>query len=124
MDALPALSAIETLDDFISYTRDDQLSQNAIDQHPLAHAILQVARGDLGKARAICANLDDAKSREWFNLLAPDDYARVMNVMRPLIVGEDRVGLARLLHEWEAASVRKLKLEKYWEPSPFPLENI
>lgn len=30
--------------------------------------------------------------------------------------------VAQVLHGWEADHVRQLDLERYWEPSPFPLE--
>jgi hypothetical protein len=35
----------------------------------------------------------------------------------------DRAGVIPLLHEWEAYKVRKLKLEKFWTPTPFPCER-
>jgi hypothetical protein len=34
----------------------------------------------------------------------------------------DRAGLARLLHSWEAETVKNFKIEHLWEPTPFPLE--
>lgn len=34
----------------------------------------------------------------------------------------DRTGLARVLHEWEAYTVKSFKIEHLWEPTPFPLE--
>jgi len=34
----------------------------------------------------------------------------------------DRIEIARILHEWEAATVNVHKLEKIWERTPFPLE--
>jgi hypothetical protein len=26
------------------------------------------------------------------------------------------------MHEWEAGQVKLMKLERYWQPSPFPCE--
>jgi hypothetical protein len=37
---------------------------------------------------------------------------------------DDRAGLARLLHEWEAYTVKNFKIEQLWEPTPFPLETV
>ncbi len=37
---------------------------------------------------------------------------------------DDRTGLARLLHEWEAYTVKNFKIEHLWEPTPFPLEMV
>jgi hypothetical protein len=34
----------------------------------------------------------------------------------------DRAGLARLLHEWEAYTVKNFKIEHLGEPTPFPLK--
>lgn len=31
--------------------------------------------------------------------------------------------MARLLHEWEAYTVEKLKIGQIYEPTPFPLER-
>lgn len=38
------------------------------------------------------------------------------------LTDDDRPGLARLHHGWEAITVRNLKLGQLWEPTPFPLE--
>lgn len=40
-----------------------------------------------------------------------------------LLEEDDRDGMAQLLHAWEAETVRHLKLEHLWEPTPFPLEE-
>ncbi len=32
--------------------------------------------------------------------------------------------MAKLLHEWEAQTVRNLKIEHLWEPTPFPLDMM
>ena len=38
------------------------------------------------------------------------------------IAAGDRDGVAALLHDWEAITVRNLKFEPLWEPTPFRLE--
>jgi hypothetical protein len=38
------------------------------------------------------------------------------------LADDDRAGLARLLHEWEAYTVKNFKIEHLWEPTPLPLE--
>ncbi|MHC1549471.1 hypothetical protein [Phyllobacterium sp. K27] len=40
----------------------------------------------------------------------------------PALKANDREAVAKILHEWEADAVKKLKIEKYWERTPFPLE--
>jgi hypothetical protein len=49
------------------------------------------------------------------------DVARVLYLSR--LLKRDRSAVIPLLHEWEAYKVRKLKLEKYWTPTPFPCET-
>jgi hypothetical protein len=39
-----------------------------------------------------------------------------------LLEKSDLEGMVRMLHEWEAETVRLMKLEHLWEPTPFPLE--
>jgi hypothetical protein len=40
-----------------------------------------------------------------------------------LLEQDGRAGMAEMLHAWEAETVRLLKLEHLWEPTPFPLEE-
>lgn len=39
-----------------------------------------------------------------------------------LLDRNDSHGVATLLHAWEASAVQEHKLERYWQPSPFPFE--
>ena len=52
-----------------------------------------------------------------------EEFERITGVLCPLLASGDRAGMARLLHEWEAYTVDKLKLRDIWEPTPFPLET-
>jgi hypothetical protein len=36
----------------------------------------------------------------------------------------DRARIPRLLHDWEAFTVKSLKLTKYWKPTPFPCDDV
>jgi hypothetical protein len=49
-------------------------------------------------------------------------FLRVTETLYPLLEADDRPAIARLLHEWEAFTIGKLKLEDIWERTPFPLE--
>lgn len=42
--------------------------------------------------------------------------------LHDLLAAGDPGPIAALLHEWEAISARKRRIERYWEPSPFPFE--
>jgi hypothetical protein len=46
----------------------------------------------------------------------------IIPVAEPLLAG-DRAALATILHGWEADNIRGTKIEPYWEPTPFPLED-
>jgi hypothetical protein len=46
----------------------------------------------------------------------------IVEALCPLLAADDRMGLAQQLRQWEAYTVRNLKIESIWEPTPFPLE--
>jgi hypothetical protein len=86
--------------------------------------IMNVALGNLAEARVIAA--DHGARWRAFNpqldaMGRRDNYdaCRMMDCLET----DDRDAMVRLLHEWEAESVRNLKLENLWQPSPFPLED-
>lgn len=45
-----------------------------------------------------------------------------VNELLPWLADGDPDGLAQLLSGWEAETVKRLKLEKFREPTPFPIE--
>lgn len=59
---------------------------------------------------------------------APDEYLKFhdTNDMRLIylsrLLKKDRGAILPLLHEWEALKVQRLKLGRYWRPTPFPCE--
>lgn len=52
------------------------------------------------------------------------DAERYQPGLYPALQANDRKAVAKILHEWEAAAAKKLKIEKYWERTPFPLELL
>ncbi|WP_449395503.1 hypothetical protein [Devosia riboflavina] len=48
---------------------------------------------------------------------------RNLDALRVMLAEEDPAPIAALLHEWEAMTAKVLKLERCWEPSPFPFES-
>ena len=90
-----------------------------------AQAILQdeVQRNHRNFARACATGLKGASlsnpSRgygEWLETIA--NLEKLLGLLR----GGESSPVAALLHEWEALAVKKLGIERYWEPSPFPFE--
>ncbi|GJD77601.1 hypothetical protein [Methylobacterium gregans] len=47
---------------------------------------------------------------------------RLLEVAEPLRLG-DRAAIAAALHRWEGEAVRGDYHERFWEPTPFPIEE-
>ncbi len=120
-DALPYLRAMTSLDDYLAHT--SQFGGRDLLVSPTAKIIVDVAIGNLEKAR-----LTWESQRELWSIDKPsydeEDKAMLRRLRRlcALLESGDRTGLALLLHEWEAQTVKNLKIEHLWEPTPFPLE--
>jgi hypothetical protein len=121
--ALPGLRAIQTLDDFVAYASSkDRFSLTAFDSYHLRKVGVDAARGDLEAARNTCAELIGGRTK-WSTPSMREEFDRVTGTLCPLIAADDRQGMARVLHEWEAYTVEKLKIGHIYEPTPFPLER-
>jgi len=120
-EALAPMRSIKTFDDFIDLTSKLRNPRRHLDLFPIARLTVDIARGDIVAAEAICEYLKTkAGKSEYF--LAQERYERAMQGLVPLVAANDRKGLANLLHSYEAQSVKTLKIEKYWERTPFPIE--
>lgn len=121
--ALPILRKIETVEDFAAFATSERFPYTHLGTRPLRHVIVAAGLGRWEEALSILRDLE-TKAHDWSSWTAVhEDYTRVIRVLRPLIVVRDRVGIGKLLREWEAWSVRKMKLESIWEPTPFPVET-
>jgi hypothetical protein len=117
--ALPKLRAVQTLQDYLNF---------ALPTSPLTlkyywgmQIAFSIALGNLDAARDVFKNNPDAAKYRGFDKYKPGLTSRLIERGRDL-GPDDRAELARLLHEWEAYTVSKLKLEKLWERTPFPIE--
>jgi hypothetical protein len=120
-EALVPMRSIKTIDDFISFTSKERFPTHHLDLYPATRLIADIARGDLVAAEVICKYLKTKEGKaEYFYL--QEKYDRVMQEFCPLVATKNRAGLAKLLHSYEAQSVKNLKLDKYWEVTPFPIE--
>ncbi|MBZ0229199.1 MAG: hypothetical protein K8F58_12235 [Bauldia sp.] len=120
--ALPPLRTMRTLDDFVAFASStERFRGTAIVGDPLRKVLVDIARGELEMAHAACAELATGRTT-WSRPSLREEFARVIETMYPLLIAGDRPGMARLLHEWEAYTVDKLKLGDIWEKTPFPLE--
>lgn len=119
--ALPRLRAMKSLDNYLAYTSQAGLRDLLV--RPTARIIMDVALGDLDTARTIY----ESQRELWFvDKPNYDDEDKAMlrrlRELCALLENDDRAGLARLLHDWEALTAKNLKIAHLWEPTPFPLE--
>jgi hypothetical protein len=118
--ALPLVRSVRTVDDFVGFASEERFGAMCLDNDLFAKIVVDIARGDFDAARTICTHFfREIPFKPWYD---GKDYAGIMPVLRPLLAANDRAGLARVLHEWEADSVKRCKLEKFWEATPFPFE--
>jgi len=118
---LPFLRGIETLDDFVVTTGPDRFLLNSLDGFPLRRIVVDVARGDLDAARSICATLLTGRTM-WSAPDLREVFSMIVDVLCPMLAVDDRPELVRQLREWEAYTVRNLRIESIWQPTPFPFE--
>jgi hypothetical protein len=122
--ALPLLRALESLDDFVATVAQTD-RPHLLFEVPVEKIVLDIARGDLATARGLSRDVIAKKSLDDPHLDDEDrEHLRKVKVLCALLEKDDRAGMARMLHEWEAETVRLMKLDHLWEPSPFPLEMM
>jgi hypothetical protein len=120
---LPKLRAIQTLNDYLAYVSQHYLRHHLFDR-PDVRLIVESALGNWDSARSICEEHLDGQFRD--NPLHDDDGRATYQRIRALcacVTEGDSQGAAKLLHAWEAATAKNLKIEHIWEPTPFPFER-
>jgi hypothetical protein len=118
----PATATNQTIDDFIRFTSKDRFKETYLELYEERKIVVDVACGNLNAARTICAYFATDRARKRYSGGMKEEYDRVTKTLCPLVAAGDRLGLVRLLRDWEASSVEHLKLQKLWEPTPFPIE--
>jgi hypothetical protein len=120
---LPTLRAITTIAQFERFAQEHRDSNHMVDW--LHHRPpLSIAQGDLATARQYCA--DKIAPLQVASFGRDEEDKAMLRQLKELcrrLSLDDRAGLVALLHEWEAAMVRNLKIAHLWEPTPFPLEK-
>jgi hypothetical protein len=121
--ALPTLRAMTTLDDFLAFVSQHYFRHHLF-EWPHRKIIVDVALGKLEAARAICKE----KIQYWSTLhanLDEEGRARFLGLQKlcACLAADDRRGIAELLHQWEADTVKRQKIGHLWKPTPFPLER-
>ncbi len=119
-EALPVLRQINTIDDFVAFADSGRPFFDRWDTETLRGLVVCAAKGDREGAQNASGYLLNSKRPSEDEGLA--EFLLITDNLCPLVAKWDRAGIARLLHEWEAFSVKTFKVEKYWQPTPFPIE--
>ena len=115
--ALPKLRRQETLEEFRSrYGVNGGFFE-------FRKFTLDAACGDFESADRLSGIVLNLPMREPHWRRYREEHERIVSSLCPLVAARDRAGIAALLNAWEAATVKALKLEHLWEPSPFPVES-
>lgn len=118
-DVLPLLRQVQTVDDFVAFNSKERFDGQQLELFPYLKIYVDVARGDFDAALKVS---DLMKTTGRHSSTVPNIYGEITKTLHPMLVANDRAGLARILGEWEQGQVKARKLEKLWEPTPFPLE--
>lgn len=85
---------------------------------------LSVAQGDLEGVRQHC--MEKIAPLQVVSFGRDEEAKAMLRQLKELcrrLPIDGYSSLAALLHEWEVAKVRDLKIERLWQPTPFPLEE-
>lgn len=121
-EGLPILRPVQTIADFRAFVWERGFMGFGLRQDALSRSVIEAALGELDAAEASCDEADRGFGRGERLGSARERVERITLELGALITARDRAGIAALLHAWEAETVKNLKLEKVWEPTPFPVE--
>jgi hypothetical protein len=118
---LPRLAVLDVFENY--YAHLTSVEHHTYHLRPYQRVIVEAARGRLDEVRTICRDElskwpDDTYGKRPEEI----DIIRLPKMICPLAAADNRAGIAALLHEWEATTVKNLKIEHLWQPTPFPLE--
>ncbi|MBY0612766.1 MAG: hypothetical protein K2P80_11335 [Beijerinckiaceae bacterium] len=121
-DALPKLRAIHSIVDFKAFTLGPDMKRRPQGVIELRNVYVEAALGNFNGALENLATLRQHEKFFRSITITPEHYDELLERFEPRLEARDRAGVAELLHQWEAYTVRQLKLEHLWQPSPFPVE--
>jgi hypothetical protein len=122
--ALPQVRSLTSLGTFVEFVSNNCFRHHLFD-YPERKIVLDVALGHLDAAKEIASDVISKRSLNDARLDDEDrEHLRKVKALCVLLDSDDREGMARLLHAWEAETVRNLEIEHLWEPTPFPLEMM
>ncbi|MBZ9654291.1 hypothetical protein [Phyllobacterium lublinensis] len=105
-EAVPALRAIKTIDDFVTRRSNDPRSSEYFFANSYLQAHLAIINGDLERAIPLIEPL----------------LPRQVPAFFPALVARDRTALAHYFREQQRRTIEAMKFTKYFVPEPFPME--
>ncbi len=121
--ALPRLDAYQTIEQFSNITYHFCGQLISLNKISLRKFYVDLALGKFEEADEALDFFSKQPEYRAKYFHSPEHYDEVMNIVRPMVHANDKAGIAARLHEWEAYSVKQLKLEKFWQKTPFPIEQ-
>jgi len=116
---LPLLRQVQTLDDFVAFNTAERFPGQHLNAFEYIKVYIDIARGDFDAALKFC---EFVKVKGGYADWMPWAYEVFAETLYPMLRANDRAGLAQYLRDFELTEVKQRGLEKFWEPTPFPLE--
>ncbi|SEG34775.1 hypothetical protein [Bosea lathyri] len=117
---LPMLRKVVNIADILRVEGERSHEFNSTLQYAPYQMHFHAANGQLGEAVAV---LNAIKSGHWSRTTGRRrDFEYATDRLGPLLLAEDRDGIAALLHRWERDFVEWGGLEAIYESTPFPIE--
>ncbi|MBI3435543.1 MAG: hypothetical protein HY056_10770 [Proteobacteria bacterium] len=93
--ALPLLRPIQTIDDFVAFISNERFRHTYLDLYQERRIFVDVARGDLSAAQALCAYFATDRAKRRYASGMEEEYDRITKTLCPLTAANDRTGLVR-----------------------------
>lgn len=120
--ALPHLRGVRSLEDMYEACAAIQWSNWGAYAAPLSRMYVDAATGRFDEAIAFIERFKE-RSSEWSKMtITPEHFSVLTDVLQPALRHRHNKVVAALFRDWEGFTVRQLKLEKLWQPTPFPFE--
>lgn len=122
-EAIPLFRSLDTLNACRLFTEKQMKHPWGKDLYE--QIVYDIAFGNLALARCWWQRLEtEITSGD----LPTEDFWRTKTLrfrsLREPLMDDDRAALAALLHQWERENVTGTPVERIWQPTPFPLEQI
>lgn len=120
--ALPALREMSKFDDPMAFIEGPLFPLRPYGGYmDCSTALMEIGGGHLDKARPRLEAIA-AAAKIWRGSYLDAEISPIVDDLKPLVDANDRKGVGALLLTWEERWIRKNKLERFWEPTPFPVE--